>query len=117
MIWRGPTIMVATLILAGCSQGAAGQPVSKSESQANSLIQTACSRLPNLMTWASWGDVRKPWKDSLTAFGSLARLDTRYLGVSTAAQKVANTVEPLSDDLPEINVVNGFCSGIGTLTP
>ena len=114
------TIAFLVVSLAACTS----TPKLINTSSISSLTITACKNLPNLLNWLKWGDVNKPWKISLNALGELSRLDPKYLPVSTAATKIADTVGPFYDGTKDsesvdaqVQVVNGFCSGLGSLTP
>ena len=114
----------AVLFLAPTLASCGSTPKASTETSILELTQTACHNLPNLLNWANWTDIDKPWTTSLNAFGELSRQDPKYLSVSTAAAKIADTVGPFYDGTKEsesvdaqVQVVNGFCSGIGTLTP
>ena len=111
------------LTLTACGSPSKASNVSAGTS-VSGLTQTACKNLPNLLNWLNWGDINKPWSVSLNAFGALARQDPKYLPVSIAAAKIADTVGPFYDGTkdsesvdPQVQIVNGFCAGLGTLTP
>ncbi len=107
--------LLGTLLLSGCGSSSSE---SNSTNAVNDLIKVGCENLPNL--YKRMQDTRPasvPGKISRDSFGELARLDIKYLVVSAAFQKVDDMLEPITDAYEEVQIVNGFCSGIGTLTP
>jgi hypothetical protein len=107
--------LLGSLSLSGCGTGSSE---SNSTKAINDLINIGCENLPNI--YKRMQDTRPasvPGKISRDSFGELARLDIKYLAVSAAFQKVDDMLEPIIDAYEEVQIVNGFCSGIGTLTP
>lgn len=106
---------LGSLLLSGCG---ANSSETNSTKPINDLIKIGCENLPNL--YKIMQDTRPasvPGKISRDSFGELARLDIKYLPVSAAFQKVDDMLEPIKDAYEEVQIVNGFYSGIGTLTP
>ena len=108
-------LIVLMPLIVGCSTIDNEKAVQRESNEIAMLIDEGCKNLPNLLEKDN-RPVIEVWKKSKEAFGQLARIDTQYLQVARAVESVSEWIEPFKDGKEDINLINAFCAGIGSVT-
>ena len=114
--WAALSLLL--IFISGCSLGNSDKTSNEDLSaKEKSLINKACLNLPNL--YERQNDDRpaiEVGRISRETFGELARLNANYLEVAEAFYRVDNYLNPVKDVPEDVDKVNAFCAGIGSLT-
>jgi len=110
-------LMSIAILLTGCAASNQLAPSNTENEVIKKLIQTGCENLPSLY---SLKDDNRPvvevWRKSREAFGELSRVDVKYLQVAESLERVSDLIDPIMDGLEDVNRVDAFCAGLGSLT-
>ncbi len=112
------SILVSCFLLSFITGCSSSEIEGKSSLEVSELIDKGCRNLPNMLKIME--DTRpasEPGRISRESFAELARLDVKYLPISSAFQKVDDAIDPFENAYDEILLVDGFCEGIGSLYP